>query len=487
MNQKDKNRQSDRCTIAIIGGGFTGSILAAQLLRGADASLSVVLIELRALLGRGLAYSTSCEHHLLNVPAENMSALADDPLHFLRWAQHGFDNRAKACDFLPRRVYGEYVESVLRQEIRAHPGQFEWRHDEACSITRGDNTARIVLGSGEVVHANKVVLALGNFPASNPLLQGREQPHKRYINDIWAADTQERLARCRSILLIGSGLTSADAVVATWELGFTGTIHILSRHGFLPTGHKATAGCTAVREVENFPCTTLGLVRWVRALVEEAQVQGCDWRPVIDALRPRTQRIWQALPRKEQRRFLRHVRPYWEVHRHRLAPKIDGLLASQLRSGQLQIHAGRITAYHENADSAEIAYRDRKSGKLQRLNVDWVLNCTGPEPNCAAVRSALLKNLLRQRLARPGPLSLGLDVSERCAVVDGHGMVSNFMYAIGPLCKGNLWETTAVPEIREQISELASLLLASCFQKNSTLRDFGAITVTREAPVEAWR
>ena len=486
MNQKDKKRQSDRCTIAIVGGGFTGSTLTAQLLRGADASLSVVLIERRALLGRGLAYSTSCAHHLLNVPAANMSALADDPSHFLRWAQRCFDNRAKACDFLPRRVYGEYVESVLREEIRAHPGQFEWKHDEACSITRADNAARIVLSSDEVIHANKVVLALGNFPPSDPLFQEREPP-KRYINDVWAADTRERLAHCRSILLIGSGLTSVDVVVASWALGFKGTIHILSRHGFLPAGHKATAGCNAVPEVENFPSTTRGLVRWIRALIEEAKVQGCDWRSVIDSLRPLTQRIWRALTEKEQRRLLRHVRPYWEVHRHRLAPRIEGLLATQLRSGQLYIHAGRITGYHENADSAEIAYRDRKSGNLQRLNVDWVLNCTGPEPNCAAVSSALLKNLLRQRLARPGPLFLGLDVSDRCAVVDGRGMVSDFLYAIGPLRKGNLWETTSVPEIREQISDLARLLLASCSQKNSTLRDFGALTVTREAPVEARR
>lgn len=487
MDQKNEKRQSDRCTIAVIGGGFTGTALTAQLLRGADASLSLILIEPRPSLGRGVAYATPCAHHLLNVPAENMSALANDPAHFLRWAQRHFDNRVKGCDFLPRGVYGQYMESLLGEETRLHPGQFEWKHDEACSITRNDNTTRIMLGSGKVIHANKVVLALGNFLPSDPLLQGREQPRQRYINDVWAADMPQFLAHCRSILLIGSGLTSVDAVVASWALGFKGTIHILSRHGLLPTRHKATAECTTAREVESFPSTTRGLVRWVRALIEEAQVQGCDWRRIIDSFRPRTQRIWRALPQKEQRRFLRHVRPYWEVHRHRLAPKIDGLLASQLTSGQLQIHAGRVTAYHENADSAEIAYCDRKSGRLQRLNVDWVFNCTGPEPDCAAVSSPLLNNLLRQKLARPGPLSLGLEVTDRCALVDGHGMVSDFLYAIGPLCKGNLWETTAVPEIRGQISGLASLLLASCSQKDSTLRNFGALTVTSEDQVETWR
>src|SRR5262252_3168761 len=157
MNQTIDKRLVSGCTIAIIGGGFTGATLAAQLLREADPSMFVVLIERGPSLGRGVAYATDCGAHLLNVPAQNMSALADDPFHFLHWAQCHFAYRVTPLDFLPRRVYGDYVESVLREQIRLHPGQFEWKHDEARSITRTGNTTEIRLRNGEVIGADRIV------------------------------------------------------------------------------------------------------------------------------------------------------------------------------------------------------------------------------------------------------------------------------------------------------------------------------------------
>jgi uncharacterized NAD(P)/FAD-binding protein YdhS len=228
-------------------------------------------------------------------------------------------------------------------------------------------------------------------------------------------------------------------------------------------------------------------MRVVRAHIQAAEMQGRDWRSVVDSLRPVAQQVWLSLPHKEQRRFLRHVRPYWEVHRHRLAQEIDALLASQLSSGQIQIHAGRITSYQENADGAEITYRDRKSGKPEYLLVDRVFNCSGPEVDCRKVNRPLLKNLLRQKLARPDSLLLGLEVSDEGALIDGDGMVSDFLYAIGPLRKGNLWETTAVPEIRDQISKLTGLLVSNCTQKNSAPPDLGQAAETSGALVELRR
>jgi uncharacterized NAD(P)/FAD-binding protein YdhS len=487
VNQTNHKKLFSGCTIAIIGGGFTGTTLAAHLLRRADASISVVLIERGASLGRGVAYATQCVGHLLNVPVENMSAFADDPLHFLRWAHCNFDDGVRPFDFLPRRVYGEYVESVLREEIRLHPGLFEWKHDEACSITRINNTAEILLRSGEVIGADRVVLAIGNFPPSDPQLPGKGHRCRRYIADAWAEDALENLGNVRCILLVGSGLTSVDVAVALRARQFKGAIHILSRHGLLPKGHKMPASRTPIRGVASFPRTTLELMRAVRTHIQAAEMQGRDWRSVIDSLRPVAQQIWLSLPRKEQRRFLRHVRPYWEAHRHRLAPEIDALLASQMSSGQIQIHGGRITAYHENADGVEITYRDRKSGKLESLLVDRVFNCTGPEVDCRKVDDPFLKNLLRQKLARPDSLFLGLEVSDEGALIDGDGRVSDFLYAVGPLRKGSLWETTAVPEIRDQISKLTGLLVSSCEQKNSALPDLEQAAVTSGALVELRR
>ena len=487
MNQRNEKWQRDRCTIAVVGGGFTGATLAAQVLRGANPALSMVLIERGPRLGRGVAYATGCADHLLNTSSENMSAFQDAPFHFLHWAQRHFDSRVKPFDFLPRHVYGDYVESVLREQIRLHPGQFEWRRDEAYSITRTGDMAEIVLRGGEVIRADRVVLALGNFPPSDPALPGKSHLCQRYIHDPWAADALDDVPDAGSILLLGSGLTSVDIVVAVRARQFNGTIHILSRHGLLPRGHKTATSRMPIRMVESFPLTTSRLMRLVRTLIEIGEVRGCDWRSIIDAFRPFTQQIWQSLPLKERRRFLRHVRPYWEVHRHRLAPEIDALLASELRSGQVQIHAGTATAYSENADGVEITYHDRLSGKSASLFVDRVLNCTGPETDCRKVSNPLMKNLLSQKLCRPDPLFLGLEVSEKGALIDGQGVVSDFLFAIGPLRKGSLWETTAVPEIREQISELARLLLTRCAQQALAQPGSPQATVSSEALVEAQR
>ena len=472
------------CTIAIIGGGFSGTTLAAQLLHGATASLSVVLIERRPYLGRGVAYATRCAAHLLNVPAEKMSAFGDDPTHFLRWARRRLGPHVEPCDFLPRSLYGEYVESALLEEVRQHLGQFEWRHEEACAITCAGESLDILLHNGEAVRADRVVLALGNFPPSDPLLPGRSNLCQRYVPDPWAENALDHLTPADSILLIGSGLTSVDVAVAARTRGFKGTIHILSRHGLLPKGHRLSAARASICGLESFPPTAHGLLRWVRRQTETAEVRGFDWRLVVDSLRPFTQQIWQSLPYAERQRFLRHLRPYWEVHRHRLAPEIDVLVASEISSGQILIHSGRITAFHEKSKGVEISYRDRKSGKLESLRVECAFNCTGPEVDCRKVRDPLLKDLLSRKLACPSPLFLGLQVSEAGALIDSHGRASDLIYTIGPARKGALWETTAVPEIRHQISELANHLFASCVQNNSPSPGSAQGAVTTEAGVE---
>lgn len=472
------------CNIAIIGGGFTGTTLAAQLLHGATPSLSVVLIERRPCLGRDVAYATRCAAHLLNVPAENMSAFADDPTHFLRWARRRLGRHVEPCDFLPRSLYGEYVESVLWEEVRQRPGQFKWRCEEACAVTCTGRSLDILLHNGEAIRAERVVLALGNSPPSDPLLPGRSNFCQRYVPDPWADNAFERLTPASDILLIGSGLTSVDVAVAARTRGFKGTIHILSRHGLLPKGHRLKASRASIWSLERFPSTAHRLLRWVRRQTETAEGHGFDWYLIVDSLRPFTQQIWQSLPNKEQRRFLRHVRPYWEVHRHRLAPEIAALIASEIGNGQIQIRSGRITAFHENIEGVEITYRDRKSGKLESLRVDCVFNCTGPELDCRKVSDPLMRDLVSQELACPDPLFLGLQVSEAGALIDSHGRASDLIYTIGPARKGVLWETTAVPEIRDQIAELVKHLVASCAQNDSAIPESAQGAVTTDAGVE---
>ncbi len=445
-------------TVAIVGGGFTGTTLAAQLLRKSGGSVSVLLIEKAARLGRGVAYSTECMEHLLNVRARNMSAYPDDPEHFFEWARLNHLPGDSADDYLPRPLYGQYVASVLQQEIERYPGRVEHVHDEAVSIARVGDTAEIRLRGGRTLFADKVVIALGNFPPGDPRLPGRTPHSLRYVSNPWKASALGDVSHDHSVLLVGSGLTSVDVAISLRERGFGGVIHILSRRGLLPQVHKATAAWPPFW-TEQSPRTVRGLLRLIRTQVEAAEKAGSGWRAVIDSLRPFTQQIWRSFSLSERRRFLRHVRPYWDVHRHRIAPAIGARLASQIQDDQMEIHAGRIQAYAEDIDGVEVTYRDRQSGQDERLRVDRVINCTGPESDCRKVENPLLADLMRQKLARPDPLLLGLDVSPDGALIDADGAASNLLYAIGPVRKGNLWETIAVPELRVQVSELSKLLL----------------------------
>jgi uncharacterized NAD(P)/FAD-binding protein YdhS len=444
-------------SVVIVGGGFSGAVLAAHLARQGNDSFSVMLVDRGPVRGRGVAYGTQCGGHLLNVPAGNMSAFPDDAEHFLRWAQAHYDRAVTAGRFIPRRVYGEYIDWVLMQAEEGDGGRIEWKTDEVESVSRAGEVARVRLRGGNVITADKVVLALGNFPPAASSLPEAMRKRSSYVSNPWAQGALYGAEKDERILLVGSGLTGVDMTIALRARGFKGVIHLLSRHGLMPQQHKPGRAWPAFWNAEA-PRTARGLLRLVRQQVEIARQRGQDWRAVIDSLRCFTPAIWQGLPIEERRRFLRHVRPYWEVHRHRVAPEIGGMLEQQIQSGEIKTHAGRIVGCHEQGDKTEVRFRDRKTGENVRLMVDRVLNCTGPETDIRKIDHPLLEDLLNQRLVRPDSLRLGLDVAEDGAVIDVQGVASDLIYAVGPARKGRLWETTAVPEIRRQIAELASLL-----------------------------
>ncbi len=444
-----------RFTVAIVGGGFAGAVVAAQLLRHSNAS--VILMEKSARVGKGVAYGTRCAGHLLNVPAKSMTAFPEDPEHFLRWTRANHDPGANPGDFVPRQLYGRYVTAVLQHEAGLHPGRLQLVQGEALSLERSGEGAEIRLRSGQVLTADRIVLAQGNFPPSDPRLPGKTPHSLRYVSNPWTASALTEVAQEKDILLIGSGLTSVDIGISLRAQGFAGTIHVLSRRGLLPLIHKPTTPWPAFWNQQS-PRTPSGLLRLIRRQVEAAERQGSDWRAVVDSLRPFTQQIWNSLSAQGKRSFLRHARPYWEVHRHRVAPQIGARLAEELMSGGTRIYAGRIQEFIEDADGVAVTYLDRKAGARQRLRVDRVINCTGPESDCRRSDDPLLRSLIRNQIARPDELRLGLEAAANGALIDAHGAASDFLYTIGPARKGSLWETTAVPEIRVQALELAKSL-----------------------------
>ncbi len=444
--------------VLIIGGGFSGTVLAAQLLRRTK-SLSVAIMDRASLPGRGLAYSTPHQFHLLNVPAGKMSALPEEADDFLRWARINYDASVQARSFLPRTLYGEYVASLLQRTVTERGQErFRWIQDEALSLQRRKGKRAVQRKKGPELLARAVVLATGNFPPADPRIPGlKPASSSLYYPFAWTPEALEGLPPKGSVLLIGAGLTSVDVIMALKSKGFKGRIHVLSRRGLLPHRHRQTESWPLFWD-EWSPRTTLGLLRLIREQVRIASTKGVDWRSVIDSMRPVIQQIWRALPVAEQKRFLRHLRSYWEVHRHRLAPEIADVLSDMRAEGQVVLYTGRINRYLEQNDIAEISYRERGVGTQKMLRVHRVINCTGSETDCRRIDDSLITSLFVQGFARPDPLFLGLDVDEHGAMVDYQGVASHSLFAIGPTRKGCLWETTAVPEIRQQTSDLAQRL-----------------------------
>ena len=456
-----EHRQDVPLSVAIIGGGFSGVALATQLLRENSAA-TIAIVDKGSRPARGIAYGTTDERHLLNIPAGNMSARRDEPNHFLQWARAHHDASAEKGSFLSRAIYGKYLESLLKESAGREGGRrLQLFQDEAVSLEREGNLFRIRLKSGKDLVAETVVLALGNLPPRDPEFRGLTTDAKRFVSFAWSPLTFEDLPSGGSVLLVGSGLTSVDMAVALDSRGFRGTIHVLSRHGLMPQRHKETCKWSQFWG-ETSPRTTRGLLHLIRERVRDAAGAGMDWRGVIDALRPATQDIWRSLPLDERRRFLRHARAYWEIHRHRIAPEIDDVISRLRGEGRLQVHAGRIANYAEHDRGVEIAFRCRRSGGQRRLLVDRVINCTGSEFDCRRTEDPFLANLLATGMVTPGPLSLGLDVDAAGSLLDRYGNPTPSLYAIGPLRKGASWETTAVPEIRKQASELADHLRKKC-------------------------
>ncbi|QDE95235.1 hydroxyacylglutathione hydrolase [Myxococcus xanthus] len=474
--------------VAIVGGGASGTLLAVHLLRSARAPLHVALVERSARAGLGLAYSTTSPCHLLNVPAARMGAFADDPEHFLRWVRRELPDTAPGA-FISRQRYGRYLESVLR-EARAQAAQgvhLEVVTSDVASVEETDDGAVCVaLASGGHLEARTVVLALGNaLPSNLRVPDGGLYASRRYHRSPWAQDALQGVSATDDVLLIGTGLTMVDTVLSLVEQGHQGHIHALSRHGLLPHVHQETprAGATTyaspgIREAlralrqevrrergdmsatgtHSVPVRIRPILHLLRREVRRAAEAGADWRTVVDALRPVTIPLWQRLPVGERQRFLRHLRSYWDVHRHRMAPSIGETVERLRREGRLTLHAARVRGFALEASGVEVRVRPRGQGGEEALRVQHVINCTGPEG--AMTRGhPVLGGLVETGLVCPDVLGMGLATDADGALLNAGGRASGRLYTLGPPRRGELWETTAVPEIRGQARELAWHLL----------------------------
>jgi uncharacterized NAD(P)/FAD-binding protein YdhS len=261
------------------------------------------------------------------------------------------------------------------------------------------------------------------------------------------------------VLLVGTGLTMVDGAISLLDAGHNGPIYALSRNGLLPRRH-AEFPTAAVALPAPLPQGLVALTRWIRCEIAGASQAGTAWQPVIDSLRPVAQDIWRGLSAGDRKRFLRHMRTWWDVHRHRMPPQIADRIEAARSSGQLRVCAGRIAACNVDGGHATVMFRGREDGSLETLRATRLIDCTGSGTDITQSADRLLQALLANRVARADPLRLGLDVSAEGAVLSGAGIASDRLFAIGPLTRGAIWEITAVPELRSQCRDMARMLAA---------------------------
>jgi uncharacterized NAD(P)/FAD-binding protein YdhS len=445
-------------TIAIVGAGFSGTAVAINLLQhSSGTALRVVLVD-PASAGRGVAYANRDYPYLLNVPAGRMSADATVPLDFLNFALTRFAH-ATAHDFLPRSLYGDYLESRLDSAERGG-GQLTRIRATACALQRGSNGQGycVRLGDGRLLLADEVVLALGN-PPSEPLPGAeRLRASASYVADPWTDASGFRPGE--RVLVVGTGLTMADVVTAGLsESPRDVHVYALSRHGLIPPsqtalGHEPVQVDTR-RLLDAASFSTRALFRTIRGFAKEIAAGGGDWRELMNILRHHAPQLWQRLPARERQRFLRHVRPYWDIHRHRLPLQTLGELDRLRAERRLSIHAGRIQGLERAGEQVRVTWQPRGTRAHSTLLVDRVINCTGPNYDPRRSRDPLILSLLAQGLATADSLGLGLRTAAFGALLDARGRCVNGLYYVGPMLRPEHWESTAVPELREHAARLA--------------------------------
>lgn len=451
--------------VVIIGGGFSGALTAANIARFSDTAVHVTVINRDATVGRGVAYAQRRPEYLLNVAARNMSAFPDRPDHFVHWlrARAEFDSVSDTElreRFIARQIYGEYLSSLVQQylvePVESSSVTTEFIVGDAVDIdVRGDASV-VHLADGATLQADRVILATGNEPPAPLPGAERLSEHPGWVGNPWQAWEKNLPDGDADLVILGTGLTAVDAIVTLRTLGWGGSIHAVSRHGWFPHGHFRGV------VYDDFPPADvdlgeLGLDRLLALVQKHCAIlhdHNVNAAIIVDKLRPYTQPIWTHFSRDERLDFAKHHAALWNVYRHRIAPELHSEITNAQLAGQLHVHPGNIRQL-EAAGEQILVHLDGR----EPLVGDLVLNATGPATRFTATRSVLLQNLLRRGLVAPDDIDMGVRVDPDHTVVDGSGERVPWLLALGPLLRGTYWETIAVPELRGQARRVAETAL----------------------------
>ena len=472
--------------VAIIGGGFSGALVLANMIKAAEGALIIEWFEPNA-LGEGVAYGTKDAIHLLNVCAERMGAFVGKPKHFYEWlgSEAGkialsdlWPNHEVTGDsYVPRIIYGAYIKHIVQEALEEARTKQIVVNIHAASVAdaqlHNPDTQQLTLyyheaGKAHELEVDAAVLAIGNLPPrSHGFQTGLMVGKGNYIDDVWNTAPEHifpnhvnELSADSELVIVGTGLTMVDTVLTLKARGYKGRITAISRKGTIPNVHvhsKAYPAWEWVHSPQYAPRTALGLLARLKQEVSKAASAGYSWQSVVDSLRPVTQTLWKQLDVGEKRKFLSRLSTFWNIHRHRMSSEIHNEIRSLEQSGTLRIIAGKIYYIGSDKDGITVAYRKRGTNRVETIRPTLVLNCTGPEYDIAASDHALLKRLRDRELITVGLLRAGIEITESGTA---KGKAENSLFPVGTLMVGELLECTAVPELREQTQVVARLVLA---------------------------
>ena len=432
--------------IAVIGGGASGGLLALHLLRRAERRIELLVVEPRPTLGAGVAYSSAAPWHRINVPARTMGATLDDPGDFAAWA--GIDGAA----FAPRARWGAYLAHLIAEAAAGSPVRL--RHERTIAerlIDRGATAAPGVrLSDVATVEVDAVVIATGNaLPRVPPWLRPMGA-NRRVVLDAWAPSALEPVVDGERVAVVGTGHTAADVIETVLRTRPASSVVAISRRGELPRLHEDPPRVrpgTPVFDVAAFRAFADPLEEGRAAIAAHPE----GWRQGLDSLRPLHQALWLAMDSTLRAAFLARRRE-WEVHRSRLPAAVGAELASWVADGRLELRAFEAAAAGQREDGLDLISAD---GAV--LAADRVVLATGPDED--PVATPLLRAGIEDGLLAPSPFRLGIDAEPATLRVrDATGLSSRPVFALGPVLRGVLWETIAVPEIRAQAAQLAAHL-----------------------------
>jgi uncharacterized NAD(P)/FAD-binding protein YdhS len=458
-----------RKTIAIIGGGFSGTMVAVHLLRQTHQPVEVLLVNKGYPTGKGVAYAATSEKYQLNVHAGRMSAFPDQPAHFVDWlkTQSAYMHASLeeiAHTFVPRQLYGEYLEAILQETIQTHSQKFTLVPKRAIKLTTSKDllqeTYQIELETGQQIDAEQVVLALGNFqPATLRCVSSRDAAAlvpPIYFSDPWRPDILQDLPTDATVVLLGTGLTTIDALLGLQEQGFKGRVLAVSTNGYLPRPYLSGQPNTAFGDHIAQASSLLEMVHLFNQELKQHQGQG--WEEMINGIRPHTHAMWQKLTRSEQRKFMHRLGSLWGVVRHRLPPQVHAAVLEMQQSGQLQVMAARVQSMAVEGNKVAVTIQPKNTLTPKTVLANRVINCTGPQLRYDAVPDPLVQSLLHQNLAVAHPLQMGLQVDMMGSLIKPDGTHSQGLFTLGSSRRGELWESNAIAELREQASQLAKHL-----------------------------